>query len=99
MLYVLVLLVLSVLMAGIFQYGFKKLEVPGGYWNRLFGSVVGALVGELVLSNWVIGGWGWMLAGFNVIAGIIGSFLIGLLYIFIVNKYFLKSSNEEINEN
>lgn len=97
--YILVLLILSALVAGIFQYGFKKLEVPGGYWNRLVGSVIGGLVGDLVLRNWVIHEWGWMLAGFNVIAGIIGSFLIGLLYIFIVNKYFFKSSNEESEEN
>ncbi|NLM96280.1 MAG: hypothetical protein GX175_01445 [Halanaerobiaceae bacterium] len=93
MLYVLVLLVLSAIMAAILQYAFKKIELPWGYWNRLIGSVIGALAGELLLSR--IGEWGWILAGFNVIAGVIGAFVIGSLYIFIVNKYFLKSSKGE----
>lgn len=91
--YVLVLVILSVLMAGILQEAFKKMEIPGGYWNRLVGSVIGALVGDLVLGDW-----GWMLAGYNVIAGIIGSFLVGWLYITIVNRYTIKSSSEH-NEN
>ena len=81
--------VLSVIMAGVLQFAFKNLEVPGGYWNRLVGSVIGALVGDLVLNDW-----GWMLAGYNVIAGIIGSFLLGWLYIYLVNRYIVERSEK-----
>ncbi|HHU92213.1 MAG TPA: hypothetical protein GXZ20_03610 [Halanaerobiaceae bacterium] len=88
-LYVLVLVVLSAVMAGVLQYVFKEMEVPGGYWNRLVGSVIGALVGDLVLNDW-----GWMLAGYNVIAGIIGSFLLGWLYIYLVNRYIVERSEK-----
>lgn len=87
--YYLVLVVLSVVMAGILHFVFKDLEVPGGFWNRLVGAVIGALVADLILGDW-----GWMLAGYNVIAGIIGSFLVGWLYIALVNRYTVGSSEK-----
>jgi len=86
--YYVVLIVVSLLVAWVLQAIFKNLEIPGGYWNRLVGAVIGALLGDLLLGDW-----GWMLAGYNVIAGVIGAFVIGLLYIFLFNK-FSSSSNE-----
>lgn len=79
--YVLVLIVLSLIMAWMLQVIFKNIEVKGGYWNRLVGAIIGALLGDLILGNW-----GWMLAGYNVFAGIIGSFFIGWLYISIFKE-------------
>lgn len=92
-LYLLVFVVISVIMAGVLQFAFKNLEVPGGYWNRLVGSLIGAIIADLVLGDW-----GWMLAGFNVIAGLIGAFLIGWLYIYLVNRYAVGSREEKKGE-
>jgi uncharacterized membrane protein YeaQ/YmgE (transglycosylase-associated protein family) len=74
--YVLVLIIIALIVAGLLNF-----EIKGGYWNRLVGTTIGALLGDLILGNW-----GWMLAGFNVIAGIIGAFLIGWLYILMFKK-------------
>lgn len=90
-LYVLVLVVLSAIMAGVLQLVFKNLEVPGGYWNRLVGAVIGAILGDLILG---LREWGWILAGYNVIAGIIGAFLVGWLYVYLVNRYTVGSSEK-----
>jgi uncharacterized membrane protein YeaQ/YmgE (transglycosylase-associated protein family) len=87
--YYVVLIILSLIMGWILQASFKNLEVPGGYWNRFVGAVIGALLGDLILGDW-----GWMLVGYNVIAGIIGAYLIGWLYIFICNKFSSSSSND-----
>jgi uncharacterized membrane protein YeaQ/YmgE (transglycosylase-associated protein family) len=87
--YILILIIVSLIMAGLLQAAFKNMEIPGGYWNRLVGAVIGALLGELILGDW-----GWVLAGFNVFAGVIGSFLIGWLYITLYDKYLVKKSNQ-----
>jgi len=80
--YGLVLVVIALIMAWILQVVFKNMKIKGEYWNRFIGAVIGALLGDLLLGNW-----GWMLAGYNVIAGIIGSFLIGWLYMYVyINK-------------
>lgn len=79
--YVLVLIIIALIMAWLLQVIFKKIEIKGGYWNRLVGTTIGALLGDLILGNW-----GWMLGDFNVIAGIIGAFLIGWLYMLMFKK-------------
>lgn len=79
--YFVVLIVTALVVAALLQAIFSSREVPGGYWNRLVGALIGAWVGDLILGDWA-----WMLAGYNVIAGIIGSFIIGMLYIMIVAK-------------
>lgn len=89
--YVLVLIVVSLIMAWILQVAFKNIEVKevafknikvkGGYWNRFVGAIIGALLGDLILGNW-----GWMLGGYNVFAGIIGSFFIGWGYLSIFKQ-------------
>ena len=79
--YVVVLIAVGLIMAALLQVIFSSREVAGGYWNRLVGALIGALIGDLILGDWA-----WMLAGYNVIAGIIGSFIIGSLYILIVAK-------------
>jgi uncharacterized membrane protein YeaQ/YmgE (transglycosylase-associated protein family) len=89
--YVLVLIIVSLIMAWILQLVFKNLEIPGGYWNRLVGAVIGALVGDLVLGDWA-----WVPAGYNVIAGVIGAFLIGWLYIYLINKNTTSESSKEV---
>ena len=79
--YFVVLVVIGLIIAWLLQVIFSSKEVAGGYWNRLVGALVGAWVGDLVLGDWA-----WMLSGYNVIAGIIGSFLIGWIYILLVAK-------------
>ena len=79
--YFLVLLVIALIMAWLLQVIFSNKEVPGGYWNRLIGALIGAWIGDLALAEW-----GWMLAEFNVIAGLVGSFVIGWVYILLVAK-------------
>jgi len=79
--YILVLIIIAVIIAWLLKFIFKNIEIKGGYWNCLVGAVIGTLLGDLILGNW-----GWMLAGFNVIAGIIGAFLIGWLYVLIFKK-------------
>lgn len=86
--YVVVLIVIALIMAWVLQQVFKDLEIEGGYWNRVVGAAIGALLGDLILGNW-----GWMLWGFNVIAGVIGSFLIGWLYIYLFKKLYKKKSS------
>ena len=88
--YFLVLIIVSLIMAWVLQTSFKSKEIPGGYWNRLVGAIIGALLGDLVLGDW-----GWMLAGYNVVAGIIAAFLIGWLYIYIVSKQFSGSKSSD----
>ncbi len=87
--YILTLIIISLIMAGILQGAFKTMEIPGGYWNRVVGAVIGALLGELALGDW-----GWMVAGFNIFAGLIGSFLIGWLYIVLFNRYGLRNTKQ-----
>ena len=79
--YYLAVIVVSLIMAWLLQVIFSGKEMPGGYWNRLVGALIGAWIGDLILGDW-----GWMLAGYNVIAGIIGSFIVGWLYILIFAK-------------
>ncbi|KUK54831.1 MAG: hypothetical protein XD79_0831 [Atribacteria bacterium 34_128] len=87
--YVVVLIVIALIIAWVLQMVFKDLEIKGGYWNRVVGAAIGALLGDLILGNW-----GWMLWGFNVIAGIIGSFLIGWLYIYLFKKLIEEKSTK-----
>ena len=79
--YIISFIVVSLIVAYILQISFRKLEVPGGYWNRLIGSAFGAIVGDLTLGDW-----GWMFGGYNVIAGALSAFIIGALYIYIISK-------------
>lgn len=79
--YVVVLIVIALIVAAILQAKFSSREIPGGYWNILVGALIGSWIGDIILGDWA-----WMLAGYNVIAGIIGSFIIGSLYILIVAK-------------
>lgn len=51
----------------IHAYGTKKVY-PGGIWVALLAGLVGAWLGDLILGDW-----GWMLGGANVIAAIIGA--------------------------
>ncbi|MDD5635065.1 MAG: hypothetical protein WCV43_04525 [Candidatus Caldatribacteriota bacterium] len=87
--YVIILAVIALIIAWLLQIIFKAIEIKGGYWNRVVGAAIGALLGDLILGNW-----GWMLWGFNVIAGIIGSFLIGWIYMLIFKK---KVENIEVS--
>jgi len=89
--YVIILAVIALIIAWLLQVIFKAIEIKGGYWNRVVGAAIGALLGDLILGNW-----GWMLGGFNVIAGILGSFLIGWAYLLIFKKKTenIKVSNE-----
>ncbi|KQC09116.1 MAG: hypothetical protein APR54_13130 [Candidatus Cloacimonas sp. SDB] len=90
--YVIVLAVIALVMAWVLQIIFKHIEIKGGYWNILVGATIGALLGELILGNW-----GWMLWSFNVIAGIIGSFLIGWIYMLIFKKFKKKAEKIEVS--
>ena len=75
--YWLVLIVISLIISWVFNNYYKEEQ----YWNLLVGALVGAWLGEIILGDW-----GWMLADFNVIAGIIGSIVIGWLYLLILTK-------------
>ena len=87
--YVIVLVVIALAIAWLLQNVFKNIEIKGGYWNRAVGAAIGALLGDLILGNW-----GWMLGGFNVIAGSIGSFFIGWIYMLLFKK---KVENIEVS--
>jgi uncharacterized membrane protein YeaQ/YmgE (transglycosylase-associated protein family) len=50
-------------------------NLRGEPWLRLLITIIGAWLGDAILGDW-----GWMLAGFNVIAGIIGSFVLGWIW-------------------
>lgn len=78
--YWLVLLIVSLLMAWVLRALTKNQQVPGGYWNIFVGSLIGAWLGDLILGNW------WLVAGYNLVAGIIGSLVIGWLYIKLISK-------------
>jgi len=78
--YIISFIVVSLVVAYILQITLKKREVPGGFWNRLLGAAVGAIAGDLVLGDW-----GYMFGGYNVIAGIIGAVIIGGLYIYLMS--------------
>jgi uncharacterized membrane protein YeaQ/YmgE (transglycosylase-associated protein family) len=79
--YWLVLIIIALLMAWILIEAFKTKDISGGYWNVLIGALIGAWLGDIILGDWA-----WMLVGYNVIAGFIGSFVIGWLYILLVSK-------------
>lgn len=87
--YWLVLIILSLIMAGILKPIFKEKSVSNNYWIWLIVALVGGWLGDVILGNW----W-WMLAGYNVIAGIIGAFIIGWLYTLIFSQ---KNQTEDIS--
>ncbi|SHF27133.1 hypothetical protein SAMN02746089_01601 [Caldanaerobius fijiensis DSM 17918] len=66
-------LIVSLLFNPIFFKG--KTFKYGGYWSVLIASLLGAWVGDAVLGNW-----GWMLASYNVIAGLIGSVVFNFVW-------------------
>lgn len=53
----------------------KGNEGMGGSWASLVMSLVGAGLGD-----WVLGDWLWMLGGYNVVAGLIGAFVVNWLW-------------------
>lgn len=82
--YWLVLGIISIVMAFAFQMIFRSRfeDVKNNYWMLLAVSVIGAWVGDLVLGDWLL-----MISGYNVIAGISGSLVLGLLYtLFYANR-------------
>ena len=73
--YWLVLIILSLIMAFLLKTLFKEKYVSENYLIWLVVAFVGAWLGDVVLGDW----W-WIIADFNVIAGIIGSLVIGWIY-------------------
>lgn len=53
----------------------KEKTLKGEPWIRFIVTIIGAWLGDVILGDW-----GWMLAGYNVIAGIIGSFVLGWIW-------------------
>jgi uncharacterized membrane protein YeaQ/YmgE (transglycosylase-associated protein family) len=53
----------------------QEKTLKGEPWLRLLITIIGAWLGDAILGDW-----GWMLAGFNVFAGIIGSFVLGWIW-------------------
>ena len=78
--YIISFIVVSLAVAYLLQITLKKREIPGGFWNRLLGAAVGAIAGDLLLGDW-----GYMLGGYNILAGIIGAVVIGALYIYLMS--------------
>lgn len=70
--------VVSLVLNPIFFKG-KKFKY-GGYWAILIASLLGAWAGE------VLGKWGWILANYNVIAGLIGSIVFNVVWDFIAQE-------------
>lgn len=79
--YWLVLIIIVIIVATLLRQAFKKRKIRGGYWNILIGTAIGAWIADVLLGNW-----GWMTYGVNVIAGIIGSLIIGGIYTIVVAK-------------
>lgn len=75
--YWIVLIVVGVIVSLVFNPIFFKGKTfkYGGYWSILIAALLGAWVGDLVLGNW-----GWMLASYNVIAGLIGAVIFNFLW-------------------
>ncbi len=87
--YWLVLIIISLIMAFLLKTIFKSKELNDYYWTWLVVSFVGTWVGDLVLGDW----W-WLLGEFNVVAGIIGSLVIGWIYTLIFSNM---SQSEDLN--
>ena len=73
--YWLVLVVISIIMALIFKMFFTEQNVFDNYWIWLIVALVGCWLGDFIM-----GGWWWMLSGFNVVAGLLGSIVIAWIY-------------------
>lgn len=56
-------------------------KIYGTYWAALIAHIIGAWAGDAVLGNW-----GWMAYGFNVIAGFIGAIVIGYVWYLIARS-------------
>ncbi len=66
-------------------YSEKLNKIYGTYWSALIANILGAWVGDALLGDW-----GWMAGGFNVIAGFIGAIVIEYVWYLIVRN---KSTN------
>ncbi len=53
----------------------KEKDLRGDPWARLLIAIIGAWLGGALLGKW-----GWMVSGYNVIAGIIGAFVLGWIW-------------------
>ncbi|HHV61315.1 MAG TPA: hypothetical protein GXX51_01530 [Firmicutes bacterium] len=59
----------------------KGKAIWGGWVTLLIASLLGSWLGDVVLGNW-----GWMIKGYNVIAGIIGALIISWLWALVAPK-------------
>jgi len=50
----------------------------GGIWSILIAGILGAWLGDITLGKW-----GWMLASYNVLAGIVGAVILVIIWDFI----------------
>lgn len=74
--YWIVLLIIGLLLGwAVKSWLAKEKSLYGGIWVLLLASIIGAWLGDVILGDW-----GWMLAGYNVIAGIIGAFVLGWIW-------------------
>ncbi|MGE5576237.1 MAG: hypothetical protein ACM3TT_03450 [Syntrophothermus sp.] len=74
--YWLVLLIVGILVCWLATVWFaKEKQVYGGWGAILIASLVGAWLGDVALKDW-----GWVLARFNVIAGLIGAAVLSWLW-------------------
>ncbi|GAB7386805.1 hypothetical protein BSNK01_06410 [Bacillaceae bacterium] len=53
----------------------------GGWVSSLIVSLIGALLGDLLLGDW----W-WMLAGYNVIAGLLGAVVLTWVWRYVTSR-------------
>ncbi len=75
--YWLVLLIVGILIGWLATVWFAgEKQLYGGWGAVLIASLVGAWLGDLVLQDW-----GWTIARFNIIAGVIGAGVLSWLWV------------------
>lgn len=73
--------VVSVVVWGIMNFWMTGQIAGKNGWASLIATLVGGWLGD-----WLLGDWLWMMAGFNVIAGVIGAGLFNWLWSLVSNQ-------------
>lgn len=82
--YIIILILVALLVAFaliVFLNNKLLINYHNYFWGTIISSFVGGLLGELILGDWGIA-----LAGFNVIAGIIGALVLAVFYLVLATR-------------
>ncbi|NGQ96612.1 GlsB/YeaQ/YmgE family stress response membrane protein [Brevibacillus sp. SYP-B805] len=73
--------VVGLVVWGIMSYWQTGALAGKGWWASLIAALVGSWLGDLLLGDW-----GWLAAGYNVIAGAIGAIVLTWLWSLVSKK-------------